>query len=65
MFLHEAMVRLMAGASPTRTQQLLEHNLRRRSPPKYTAERDDDSSSSLFPGDSDDRSLIPLPDLSV
>ncbi|GCC33358.1 sterol regulatory element-binding protein 2-like [Chiloscyllium punctatum] len=30
MFLHEATVRLMAGASPTRTHQLLEHNLRRR-----------------------------------
>ncbi|KAK6471505.1 sterol regulatory element-binding protein 2 [Huso huso] len=43
----------MAGASPTRTQQLLEHNLRRRSPPKYTAERDDDSTRTLFPGDSE------------
>lgn len=31
-FLHEATVRLMAGASPTRTHQLLEHSLRRRSP---------------------------------
>lgn len=30
MFLHEATVRLMAGASPTRTHQLLEHSLRRR-----------------------------------
>ncbi|XP_030063588.1 sterol regulatory element-binding protein 2 isoform X2 [Microcaecilia unicolor] len=29
-FLHEASVRLMAGASPTRTHQLLEHSLRRR-----------------------------------
>lgn len=29
-FLHEATVRLMAGASPTRTHQLLEHSLRRR-----------------------------------
>lgn len=29
-FLHEATVRLMAGASPTRTHQLLEHGLRRR-----------------------------------
>uniref|UniRef100_A0A8C5DNM7 Sterol regulatory element-binding protein 2 n=1 Tax=Gouania willdenowi TaxID=441366 RepID=A0A8C5DNM7_GOUWI len=29
-FLHETTVRLMAGASPTRTHQLLEHNLRRR-----------------------------------
>ncbi|XP_034045677.1 sterol regulatory element-binding protein 2 isoform X2 [Thalassophryne amazonica] len=28
-FLHETTVRLMAGASPTRTHQLLEHNLRR------------------------------------
>lgn len=31
-FLHEATVRLMAGASPTRTHQLLEHSLRRRTP---------------------------------
>ncbi|XP_078539457.1 sterol regulatory element-binding protein 2 [Lissotriton helveticus] len=31
-FLHEATVRLMAGASPTRTHQLLEHSLRRRAP---------------------------------
>ncbi|XP_060045034.1 sterol regulatory element-binding protein 2 isoform X2 [Erinaceus europaeus] len=30
LFLHEATVRLMAGASPTRTHQLLEHSLRRR-----------------------------------
>ncbi|XP_061158817.1 sterol regulatory element-binding protein 2 isoform X2 [Syngnathus typhle] len=30
MFLHETTVRLMAGASPTRTHQLLDHNLRRR-----------------------------------
>ncbi|XP_069763856.1 sterol regulatory element-binding protein 2-like [Narcine bancroftii] len=30
MFLHETTVRLMAGASPTRTHQLLEHSLRRR-----------------------------------
>ncbi|KAJ8283809.1 hypothetical protein COCON_G00026590 [Conger conger] len=29
-FLHETTVRLMAGASPTRTQRLLEHSLRRR-----------------------------------
>lgn len=29
-FLHETTVRLMAGASPTRTHQLLEHSLRRR-----------------------------------
>ncbi|MBN3301687.1 SRBP2 protein, partial [Amia calva] len=32
LFLHETSVRLMAGASPTRTHQLLEHSLRRRSP---------------------------------
>ncbi|KAJ8387547.1 hypothetical protein AAFF_G00152430 [Aldrovandia affinis] len=39
MFLHETTVRLMAGASPTRTHQLLEHSLRRRSHnPGYTAE---------------------------
>uniref|UniRef100_W5N1W4 Sterol regulatory element-binding protein 2 n=1 Tax=Lepisosteus oculatus TaxID=7918 RepID=W5N1W4_LEPOC len=31
LFLHETTVRLMAGASPTRTHQLLEHSLRRRS----------------------------------
>lgn len=37
-FLHETTVRLMAGASPTRTHQLLEHNLRRRSHSSYTAE---------------------------
>uniref|UniRef100_A0A8D3C253 Sterol regulatory element-binding protein 2 n=1 Tax=Scophthalmus maximus TaxID=52904 RepID=A0A8D3C253_SCOMX len=36
-FLHETTVRLMAGASPTRTHQLLEHNLRRRTPNSYTA----------------------------
>jgi sterol regulatory element-binding transcription factor 1 len=29
-FLHEATSRLMAGASPARTQQLLDRNLRRR-----------------------------------
>lgn len=29
-FLHEATARLMAGASPARTQQLLDRNLRRR-----------------------------------
>ncbi|KAI1884577.1 hypothetical protein AGOR_G00227820 [Albula goreensis] len=41
MFLHETTVRLMAGASPTRTHQLLEHSLRRRSHnPGYTAEGD-------------------------
>uniref|UniRef100_A0A674MW07 Sterol regulatory element-binding protein 2 n=1 Tax=Takifugu rubripes TaxID=31033 RepID=A0A674MW07_TAKRU len=34
-FLHETTVRLMAGASPTRTHQLLEHNLRRRTHNSY------------------------------
>uniref|UniRef100_A0A8C3ASL5 Sterol regulatory element-binding protein 2 n=1 Tax=Cyclopterus lumpus TaxID=8103 RepID=A0A8C3ASL5_CYCLU len=37
-FLHETTVRLMAGASPTRTHQLLEHNLRRRAHNSFTAE---------------------------
>uniref|UniRef100_A0A667WRG6 Sterol regulatory element-binding protein 2 n=1 Tax=Myripristis murdjan TaxID=586833 RepID=A0A667WRG6_9TELE len=37
-FLHETTVRLMAGASPTRTHQLLEHSLRRRTHSSYTAE---------------------------
>ncbi|XP_011601844.2 sterol regulatory element-binding protein 2 isoform X1 [Takifugu rubripes] len=37
-FLHETTVRLMAGASPTRTHQLLEHNLRRRTHNSYAAE---------------------------
>ncbi|XP_054463117.1 sterol regulatory element-binding protein 2 isoform X3 [Anoplopoma fimbria] len=37
-FLHETTVRLMAGASPTRTHQLLEHNLRRRTHNSYTTE---------------------------
>uniref|UniRef100_A0A7N8XST6 Sterol regulatory element-binding protein 2 n=1 Tax=Mastacembelus armatus TaxID=205130 RepID=A0A7N8XST6_9TELE len=37
-FLHETTVRLMAGASPTRTHQLLDHNLRRRTHSSYTAE---------------------------
>ncbi|XP_012991525.1 sterol regulatory element-binding protein 2 isoform X4 [Esox lucius] len=39
-FLHETTVRLMAGASPTRTHQLLEHSLRRRihSPDQTNAE---------------------------
>ncbi|XP_071060216.1 sterol regulatory element-binding protein 2-like isoform X2 [Pseudochaenichthys georgianus] len=37
-FLHETTVRLMAGASPTRTHQLLEHKLRRRTPNSLTAE---------------------------
>lgn len=37
MFLHETTVRLMAGASPTRTHQLLEHNLRRRTHSSYSA----------------------------
>ncbi|DBA13647.1 TPA: hypothetical protein GDO54_018667 [Pyxicephalus adspersus] len=32
-FLHEATARLMAGASPTRTHQLLDRSLRRRVPP--------------------------------
>uniref|UniRef100_A0A3P8VEZ1 Ciliary neurotrophic factor n=1 Tax=Cynoglossus semilaevis TaxID=244447 RepID=A0A3P8VEZ1_CYNSE len=36
-FLHETTVRLMAGASPTRTHQLLEHNLRRRAHNSYSA----------------------------
>ncbi|KAM9745644.1 sterol regulatory element-binding protein 2 isoform 1-T2 [Menidia menidia] len=39
-FLHETTVRLMAGASPTRTHQLLEHNLRRRPRSSYSAEGD-------------------------
>uniref|UniRef100_A0A4W5PB67 Sterol regulatory element-binding protein 2 n=1 Tax=Hucho hucho TaxID=62062 RepID=A0A4W5PB67_9TELE len=40
-FLHETTVRLMAGASPTRTHQLLEHSLRRRTNnPGYTMEGD-------------------------
>ncbi|XP_011476821.1 sterol regulatory element-binding protein 2 isoform X2 [Oryzias latipes] len=38
LFLHETTVRLMAGASPTRTHQLLEHNLRRRTHSSYSAE---------------------------
>ncbi|KAM4634881.1 sterol regulatory element-binding protein 2 isoform 3-T3 [Polymixia lowei] len=37
-FLHETTVRLMAGASPTRTHQLLEHSLRRRTHNSYTAD---------------------------
>ncbi|XP_077413736.1 sterol regulatory element-binding protein 2 [Vanacampus margaritifer] len=37
-FLHETTVRLMAGASPTRTHQLLDHNLRRRTHGLHTAE---------------------------
>ncbi|XP_072225097.1 sterol regulatory element-binding protein 2 [Leuresthes tenuis] len=37
-FLHETTVRLMAGASPTRTHQLLEHNLRRRAHSSFSAE---------------------------
>lgn len=36
-FLHETTVRLMAGASPTRTHQLLEHNLRRRTNSSYSS----------------------------
>lgn len=40
-FLHETTVRLMAGASPTRTHQLLEHSLRRRTNnPGYTTGKD-------------------------
>uniref|UniRef100_A0A3Q2NZD9 Sterol regulatory element-binding protein 2 n=1 Tax=Fundulus heteroclitus TaxID=8078 RepID=A0A3Q2NZD9_FUNHE len=37
-FLHETTVRLIAGASPTRTHQLLEHNLRRRTQGSYSAD---------------------------
>ncbi|XP_076000208.1 sterol regulatory element-binding protein 2 isoform X2 [Genypterus blacodes] len=37
-FLHETTVRLMAGASPTRTHQLLDYSLRRRTNNAYTAE---------------------------
>ncbi|KAK5624143.1 Sterol regulatory element-binding protein 2 [Crenichthys baileyi] len=37
-FLHETTVRLIAGASPTRTHQLLEHNLRRRTHSSYSAD---------------------------
>ncbi|XP_045576381.1 sterol regulatory element-binding protein 2 isoform X4 [Salmo salar] len=41
-FLHETTVRLMAGASPTRTHQLLEHSLRRRTNnPGYTTAEGD------------------------
>uniref|UniRef100_A0A8C7UHN8 Sterol regulatory element-binding protein 2 n=1 Tax=Oncorhynchus mykiss TaxID=8022 RepID=A0A8C7UHN8_ONCMY len=41
-FLHETTVRLMAGASPTRTHQLLEHSLRRRTnTPGYTTAEGD------------------------
>ncbi|XP_029619089.1 sterol regulatory element-binding protein 2 isoform X3 [Salmo trutta] len=41
-FLHETTVRLMAGASPTRTHQLLEHCLRRRTNnPGYTTAEGD------------------------
>ncbi|XP_028671153.2 sterol regulatory element-binding protein 2 [Erpetoichthys calabaricus] len=47
MFLHEATVRLMAGASPTRTHQLLEHNLRRRTAPNC----DSKGSSASLPGE--------------
>lgn len=40
-FLHEATARLMAGASPARTQQLLDRNLRRRntSQPQNSSDR--------------------------
>lgn len=37
-FLHETTVRLIAGASPTRTHQLLEHNLRRRTQGSQSAD---------------------------
>ncbi|XP_061892926.1 sterol regulatory element-binding protein 2 isoform X1 [Entelurus aequoreus] len=37
-FLHETTVRLMAGACPTRTHQLLDHNLRRRTQGSCAAE---------------------------
>ncbi|XP_073442742.1 sterol regulatory element-binding protein 2 isoform X1 [Dendrobates tinctorius] len=39
LFLHEATVRLMAGASPTRTHQLLQHSLQKR--PPNTSKPDD------------------------
>lgn len=38
LFLHEATARLMAGASPTRTHQLLDRSLRRRTPGSRTEE---------------------------
>ncbi|KAJ8251201.1 hypothetical protein GJAV_G00218430 [Gymnothorax javanicus] len=38
LFLHEATARLMAGASPTRTHQLLDRTLRRRATPGAKAE---------------------------
>ncbi|XP_073500311.1 sterol regulatory element-binding protein 2 isoform X2 [Phyllobates terribilis] len=38
LFLHEATVRLMAGASPTRTHQLLQHSLQKRPPNSYDLE---------------------------
>ena len=38
-FLHEATARLMAGASPTRTHQLLDRSLRRRTGPCGKGER--------------------------
>ncbi|XP_033908265.3 sterol regulatory element-binding protein 1-like isoform X2 [Acipenser ruthenus] len=37
LFLHEATARLMAGASPTRTHQLLDRSLRRRATPSCNA----------------------------
>ncbi|KAM4651534.1 sterol regulatory element-binding protein 2 isoform 2-T2 [Discoglossus pictus] len=40
LFLHEATVRLMAGASPTRTHQLLQHSLQRRTNPSKQGEID-------------------------
>ena len=47
-FLHETTVRLMAGASPTRTHQLLEHNLRRRTHSSYTAGKRGSDSTHRF-----------------
>ncbi|KAI1895999.1 hypothetical protein AGOR_G00090290 [Albula goreensis] len=41
LFLHEATARLMAGASPTRTHQLLDRSLRRRPMPNCTPEESD------------------------
>ncbi|XP_034781855.2 sterol regulatory element-binding protein 1-like isoform X1 [Acipenser ruthenus] len=38
LFLHEATARLMAGASPTRTHQLLDRSLRRRATPSKAGE---------------------------
>ncbi|KAI1883960.1 hypothetical protein AGOR_G00221470 [Albula goreensis] len=41
LFLHEATARLMAGASPTRTHQLLDRTLRRRTTPGAKTEESD------------------------